>query len=218
MVSIRGNLKPLITGITGFLNWVMEMSADEVKTAIGGINGQMTQAQREHLVDTNKIAAWLDDNVVITPDAASYVGGSMKKKIDYNEISKARAEKLYPNYESWCDDGAVHPLSLNRFTANILDVCGQLKIDAIGLPKDRHGKSVKGITIRGNQHFNYATPITKKLIGDAQLPVGDLSVTRATLDSSHGDLLYPKNLSVIKTPVIESLPHGDFFEDSELVL
>jgi hypothetical protein len=77
----------------------------------------------------------------------------------------------------------------------------------IALTKDKIGKPVKGVTIRGNQHFNYATPVTKKLIGDAQLPVGDLSVTRATLDSSHGDLLYSKNLSVIKTPVIDNVEY-----------
>jgi putative DNA primase/helicase len=185
--------------LPGLLNWVMEMSADEVKAVIGGINGQMTHAQRQHLVDTNKIAGWMDDNIIINPESVTYVGCSMKGKAD-NETSLARREKLYANYEAWCSDSAVHPVALNRFTANVIDVCEQMKIDVVDLNKDKHGKPIKGIAIRGEQHFNYATPITKKLLGDAQLPAGDLSVTPQSHVSSHGDSLYPINSSVTITP------------------
>ena len=151
--------------LPGLLNWVMAMSADEVKAAIGGINGQMTQAQREHLTETNKIAAWLDDNVVIDAESIVYVGCSAKGK-EYNETLKARREKLYPNYEAWCEDGAVHPVALQRFTSSITDVCEHLKIAVTPLQKNRNGRPIKGIGIRSEHHFKYASPITKKLLCD----------------------------------------------------
>jgi putative DNA primase/helicase len=187
--------------LPGLLNWVMAMTEAEVKAAIGGINGQMTQAQRQHLVDTNKIAGWMDDNIVIKADAVTYVGCSMKKKHDSDEISRAIREKLYASYESWCDDCAVHPVSLNRFTANVIDVCEQMKIEVNELNRDRYGKPIQGIAIRGDGHFNYATPITKRLLGESLLPVRELSVSHQTRMSAQGEALYPKNLSVINPPV-----------------
>ncbi|HEY8036485.1 MAG TPA: phage/plasmid primase, P4 family [Methylobacter sp.] len=186
--------------LAGLLNWVMEMSADEVKAVVGGINGQMTEAQRNHLVETNKIAAWMDDNIIIEPNAITYVGGSMKGKTD-GEISLARREKLYANYESWCSDSAVHPVALQRFTANITDVCDQLKIDVIALDKDRYGKPIKGIAIRGEQHFNYAMPVTKKILCDPDKKICDPVVTQQSRVGDGGDPCDPINSSITITPI-----------------
>lgn len=186
--------------LAGLLNWVTAMTEAEVKAVIGGINGQMTQTQRDHLVETNKIAAWMDDNIIIEPNAVTYVGGSMKGKAD-NETSLARREKLYANYESWCNDSAVHPVALQRFTANITDVCDQLKIDVIALPKDRNGKPIKGIAIRGDHHFNYAMPVTKKLLCDPDKKICDPVVTQQSRAGDGGDPCDPINSPVIITPV-----------------
>jgi putative DNA primase/helicase len=191
--------------LPGLLNWVMAMSEDEVKAVIGGINGQMTQTQREHLVETNKIAAWLDDNIVVNPDSITYVGSSIKGK-DHNEISLAKREKLYANYEAWCLDGAVHPVALQRFTANVVDVCDQLKIDVTALNKDKHGKPIKGIAIRGSQHSSYATPVTKKLIGDPEKHIGDPVVTRQSRASSHSGSDYPINSLITITTGLNEEP------------
>jgi len=184
--------------LAGLLNWVMAMTENEVKAVIGGINGQMTQTQRDHLVETNKIAAWMDDNIIIEPNAVTYVGGSMKGKAD-NETSLARREKLYANYESWCSDSAVHPVALQRFTANITDVCEQLKIDVIALPKDRNGKPIKGIAIRGDHHFNHAMPVTKKLLCDPDKKICDPVVAQQSRASDGGDPCDPINSPVTIT-------------------
>lgn len=192
--------------LAGLLNWATSMPDAEVKRVIGSINGQMTQTQRDHLVETNKIAAWLDDNIVIEPSAVIYIGGSMKKKTDTGEINQARRDRLYANYESWCDDNAVHPVSLNRFTANVLDVCGLIKIDVIKMSKTSTGVPIKGITIRNYTHSTYATPITKKIINDALLPMNDLSMTRQAIDSDSDDPHDPINLPITKTTVSNEVP------------
>jgi putative DNA primase/helicase len=173
--------------LPALLNWVLAMTDVEVKQVIGGINGQMTQAQREHLVDTNKLAAWLDDNTVIELEFVSYVGCSMKKKTDADEINDARREKLYPNYEQWCDEGAVHPVALQRFTANIVDVCQQLKIDVTAKGKDRSGRPIKGLAIRQDFHDHHLTPVTKKLLCDLDLRPCDEDVTKQSRASDDGD-------------------------------
>lgn len=173
--------------LPGLLNWVLGMTAAEVKTAIGGINGQMTKSTLNHLVETNKIAAWLDDNIVIEPSFVIYVGGSSKGK-DENERSYAIREKLYANYESWCCDGAVHPVALQRFTASVIDVCNTLKLDVKALDKDRRGKPIQGIAIREDRHETRPTFVLKKLLCDPdKRPCDDV----VTPQSRASDDCYP---------------------------
>jgi hypothetical protein len=105
-----------------------------------------------------------------------HVGVSMKKKSDYNEVSAARREKLYPNYEAWCDDGNVNPIGLQRFSNNIMDVCGQLKI-ILSDKKTNKGKSLTGLEIRKDHHVNHATPITKNILSDDRVTRSDDPVT-----------------------------------------
>jgi putative DNA primase/helicase len=173
--------------LPGLLNWVLQMTDDDVGKVIGGINGQMTQAQREHLADTNKIAAWLDDNIIINIDSIVYVGKSMKKECDESKINIARREKLYPNYEQWCDDCAVNPVALQRFTANVLDVCSQLNLDVIAKDKTNQGRPIKGLAIRREFHFTYASPVTRKIFGDGESVYGDEAMTKQTLGGDDGD-------------------------------
>ncbi len=191
--------------LAGLLNWATSMQDSEVKRVIGGINGQMTQTQRDHLVETNKIAAWLDDNIVCDPGAIIVIGCSMKKKTDTSEINQARRDRLYANYELWCDDNAVHPVALNRFTANVLDVCGLMKIDAIKMNRTSTGVPLKGITIRNYTHSTYATPVTKKLLNDALLPMNDAPMTHETIDSASSVAHDPINLSITKTTVLNDV-------------
>ncbi|MCK9606732.1 MAG: phage/plasmid primase, P4 family [Methylomonas sp.] len=177
----------MLNELPGLLNWVLAMTDADVKAVIGGINGQMTQAQREHLVETNKIAAWLDDNMVIKADAVVYVGCSMKKKTDTFEIDKARSQKLYANYELWCDEAAVNPVALQRFTANVVDVCKQLHIAVVAMNKDKYGKPIKGLAIRTELHFDYQTPVTRRLLDDGAKVYSDEAVTKKTLASDDVD-------------------------------
>jgi len=185
--------------LPALLNWVLAMTDNEVKAVIGGINGQMTQAQREHLIDTNKLAAWLDDNTILKVDAVSYIGCSVKKKYNVDDINKARREWLYSNYENWCDENAVHPVGLQRFTANILDVCQQLKIDVTERHRDKKGKSIKGLVIRQDDHDNYKTPVTEKLLGDEERFIDVEAVLAGALDSVDSVGVF---LSVTNTPVL----------------
>ncbi|WP_262965161.1 DNA primase family protein [Methylobacter psychrophilus] len=179
--------KAMHNELAGLLNWVMKMTAEEVNKAIGGINGELTQVQREHLVETNKIAAWIDSNLIINPDFLHYVGGSMKRKKNDNEISSARNEKLYPNYELWCEDNNIHPVALQRFSSHILDVCEQVKIIVTGLPPNNKGKRIQGLQIRKDNHFKHATPITNKFFCDEEMLKGDERVMKQTRASDGSD-------------------------------
>ncbi len=99
--NVGGIEAALRAELPGLLNWVVGMTEAEAKQVVGGINGEMTQAQRHHLIETNKLAAWLDDCCVVMESSVLYVGASIKNKHDTNEIDRAIVEKLYPSYENW---------------------------------------------------------------------------------------------------------------------
>lgn len=163
--------------LPGLLNWVLAMTDDEVKAVIGGINGEMTRTQREHLIDTNKIAEWLNDNTVIIENAVTYIGKSTNEVRDSYKADKLISEKLYSNYERWCKDSNYHPVAFNRFSANVTDICEQLKIK-ITKDKNKHGACLRGIAIRNNSHSNLLTPITKTLLNDSFILKNDLLTTK----------------------------------------
>jgi putative DNA primase/helicase len=158
--------------LSGLLNWVLAMTDDEVKAVIGGINGEMTSTQREHLINTNKIAEWLNDNAVIVEGATTYIGKSTGEFKDTYEAEKLIREKLYSNYERWSKDSNYHPVAFNRFSANVIDICDQLKIKVIK-DKNKHGAYLSGIAIRNDTHINYVTPVTKTLLNDSLIPQDD---------------------------------------------
>ncbi|MDD5322910.1 MAG: phage/plasmid primase, P4 family [Methylococcales bacterium] len=163
--------------LPGLLNWVLAMTDDEVKAVIGGINGEMTRTQREHLIDTNKIAEWLNDNTVIIEDAVTYVGKSTSEVKDVYETDKLISEKLYSNYERWCRDSNYHPVAFNRFSANVTDICEQLKIKIIK-DKNKHGAYLRGIAIRNDSHSSHPMPVTKAILNDSPISKNDLLNTK----------------------------------------
>jgi putative DNA primase/helicase len=185
--AVGGIEKAMHSELAGLLNWVLAMTAEEVNQAIGSLNGELTQVQREHLVQTNKIAAWIDDNLIINPVCLHYVGGSMQKKKDENEISTARREKLYPNYELWCEDNNYHPVAMTRLSNHILDICEQLKITVTRAKKDSKGVQLKGLQIRKDSHFKHGTPITRKLFSDEETSKSDEGVMTQTRVSDGSD-------------------------------
>jgi len=65
--------------LAGLLNWVLSMPDSEVNAAIGGISGDLTKAQKIHYCETNKIANWINDNLVKDDNSIINVGVSTEK-------------------------------------------------------------------------------------------------------------------------------------------
>jgi putative DNA primase/helicase len=155
----------MITELPGLLNWALAMSDDEVTAAIGGINGEMSQIQREHLVDTNKIAKWLDDNIIIDETANTFIGKSTDGDSYVFNRGNLINTKLYSNYEGWCKGENCHPVALNRFSAILLDLCEHLKIN-VSKHRVADGNYINGLRIR-QMHDIQPTPVTRQFVGGA---------------------------------------------------
>ena len=156
--------------LSGLLNWVLAMPSKDINAVIGSINSSMTQVQREHYCETNKLAQWIDDNLVIDESSVMYVGGSSKNADNSFDKNQQCMTKLYANYERWCVGNGVNAVAVQRFTSNLMDVCEHAKLPVVSLKRDMKGNRVKGLALReSSKRFDTnPTPITKKMLTNVE--------------------------------------------------
>ena len=160
---LGGVEKAMQAELPGLLNWVLAMTDDELNAVIGGIDGSLTQSQRVHICETNKLAAWIDDNLIIKDDSKVYCGKSPTAGMSSNEVQYESSNKLYPNYYLWCKENGLQAIALQRFSKNLEDITEHLKLPVKPLLRDSTGKAFQGFAIRKNSHDKFCTPITLQL-------------------------------------------------------
>ena len=189
--------KAMKAELPGLLNWVLSMPDNEANEALGGINGELTKAQRRHYCETNKIAAWIDDNTVIDPDSIVRIGVSTRKLNDDYKAEQEADTKLYPNYERWCIENGVNPIAVQNFSAALENVCGHVKITVKKLNRSNSGARLQGLSIRAfnEKHLKISTPITREFLNSDDSSAGkcrssdegNTPETRASVDSVDSD-------------------------------
>lgn len=158
----QGGLEVVLRSeLPGILSWVLSMGRDAAREAIGGINGELTPAQLQHQVDTNPMAGWVDDSLVLRDGALAYTGNRPdEKRFSPFEIAKMEETKLYPNYLRWCDENGHRPASVKTFGDNLEELLSRiLKLPVERLPKTRAGRAFRGIAIRSDEDIDIPTPI-----------------------------------------------------------
>jgi putative DNA primase/helicase len=182
----------------GGIETVMRGEPPGLLNCLSSINGNLSKSQRQHLVETNKIAAWIDDNLIIDEKSTVYIGASIKTLNDNFEIEKACQTKLYPNYFRWCDENGVMPIAVQRFSANLVDIAEHSKLPVELLAKSKFGRRMRGFKIRTHKHTSEKTPITKTILlkdeGDDGLRSGDEGDPPVTHMGDEGDEGDDKNL------------------------
>ncbi|MCP4995268.1 MAG: hypothetical protein GY934_16045 [Gammaproteobacteria bacterium] len=188
----RGGIEKVMRSeLPGLLNWVLSMGMDEALSAIGGINGELSVAQRKHLIETNKLAGWVDDRCVLIPGAMTYTGTVPHKDLEPGERLYEEDTKLYPNYRQWCEENGVKSLSVQRF-GNCLDELFKsiLKVPVDRLRKNEKGRAFDGIAIRTTKHIDMPTLVAGEYLSDESCRIPDdgiLPQTRITDGSDDSD-------------------------------
>jgi len=147
--------------LSGLLNLILELSIKDVRSILCQVDGALTAPQRNHLVQTNKIAAWLDERCVLVSGCEIFIGGKPKKDDSDSSVNT----KLYPSYLDWCErENIQRPIALQRFSQTLDDLNQTLKLPVKLLPRGRDGRTFSGITIRNSKHLTLPTPITQTVI------------------------------------------------------
>jgi putative DNA primase/helicase len=137
--GISGEFAPYIPGL---LNWVLEMSDDEVTELVKNTHRSVPSlaiTTAETLVETNPMAAWLDECIVIEPDAKTYIGNK----------DQPSSTHLYPNYVNYCTANGCKPVSSARFSKLLFGLLQtHLDLSDANKVKDRRGNYITYLRFR----------------------------------------------------------------------
>jgi phage/plasmid-associated DNA primase len=100
---------------SGILNWVMELTRDEVTHIIKVPSPPVTLALKETIKASNPVAAWIEDKLEYDPTGAiaTPIGGR----------NDALGSHLYPHYVEYCQEQGNSPLQVKRFINAVIDYC-----------------------------------------------------------------------------------------------
>ncbi len=154
--------------IPGLLKRVLDISPEEVTRLIGDTDEQVPELagkKWEQMYQTNDIARWLDDKVVLSPDLKTYVGTNDEVK---------RSSWLYASYCADRLEQNEKPISMKAFRPNLMDLLlNQLKVQ-VEAGEDRQGRFIKGVGLRCQHDPTgeiYPRPVTKNRYGGGGLMV-----------------------------------------------
>jgi len=151
--NLLNEFQPYLPGV---LQWVLDMPEAEMVSLIKDTENSVRSLSifnAEFLMDTNPLAEWLDNCAVLSAKEKTYVG----------TLNKSSEFHLYPNYCQWVQSTGSRPLSLRRFSENLLDLCSsQLKVTGVRKSRDAQGVFITGIGLR--HHLDtHKRPITGML-------------------------------------------------------
>jgi len=129
--------------LPGLLKRVLEISHERVTALIKHTDRNvpvLAQKKWSQLIETNPIAAWVDDCIVINPEAKAYIG-----KDDPEQVGRW----LYANFCKYQREAGYRSTPpTKRFSSNLRDLLkNQMKI-SIQEGRDRNGAYIKGIGLR----------------------------------------------------------------------
>ena len=194
--NISGEFVPYIPG---FLNWVLEMESESASECIKNAHRRcvkLTLERIESMVENNPIAAWLNENIIYDPNSYTHVGKAIKST-ESEEVYIGASKWLYPNYCAFCEGIKVNPISLNRFSTLLLDLCNhQLNLGDVVKDRNRNGVFIQGLKIR--DHLDLDEPF-----------IEGLWVKRLTLSEAQRSNIVTENVMAVKPYVILETQSGE---------
>jgi len=145
--------------LPGLLKRVLEIPRQRVTDLIKHTDknvSALAQKKWSQLIETNPIAAWVDDCIVINPDVKGYVG---------KDDPEQTARWLYANFCQYQRESGHRGIPpVKRFSSNLRDLLkNQMKV-SIYEGRDSRGAYIEGIGLRCFYDPNgtdYQRPITK---------------------------------------------------------
>jgi len=179
--------KPFLPGL---LRRVLEIPRERVTALIKFTEKNvpaLANKKWQQLIETNPIAAWVNECLVVAPNASCRIGID---SLDPNDLNNPKwHEWTYPNFlRHQKESGHKTQMHVRRFSSNLRDLLkNQMKI-SIEEGEDRSGKWIKGIGLRSYYDPNsiyYPRPITGDC-GGLVKDCGELAVDE-TLDGGGCD-------------------------------
>jgi len=156
--ELTGEFLPYIPGL---LNWVLDVDDETVTNFIKRTDTyvpSLGQMWAETLCDTNPLADWADQWLVLRSDIKTNIGTAIKEKDQSTPWQYRNCyDWLYANYCEYSSGSGNKPVAVRRFITLLEDLLiNQLKLKGISRGRDRTGSHFLGIRLRSLGLF--ATP------------------------------------------------------------
>jgi putative DNA primase/helicase len=155
--------KPFLPGL---LKRVLEMPRERVTALIKYTERnvpELAAKKWEQMVETNPIAAWVDDCLILDPEAKLYIGK------DVPEEDPRRHQWAYPSFLDYQkESGHRTSMPVKRFSSNFRDLLKNQRKAPITEHRDSKGVYIQGIGLRSYHDPNgtrYSRPLTGKSDG-----------------------------------------------------
>jgi putative DNA primase/helicase len=136
--------------LPGLVNWLLELSQDEISEIIRNPPQRISDANREAMAASNPIADWVLECCKFDPNAQTQIGDKREIREPGRETGYENADRwLYANYLQWSQRNNKSPLMINRFSELLIDTCKTLGHE---IEKGRLGKGrvINGLGLLNN--------------------------------------------------------------------
>lgn len=159
--------------LPGLLNWVLELSPEQVTATIKNATNEsetLAKYRVETLLNSNPIADWLDEHVIVKVGSRVYIGSAKKIRVSvgdkdtgftYYDTYECCNRWLYANYADHCLKVGAKVIGGKRFVPLLKDLLQHQLGIQIHHAKDKYGFYIEGIALRGEDK-NLPRPISEQ--------------------------------------------------------
>lgn len=145
--SQGGEEAVLHSEIPGLVNWLLELTQNEIFDIIRNPPKRIRQADNEAMRSTNPLADWIYDCCEADPNAWTQIGDKREIIQPGHEKTYENTDKwLYANYLQWCTRANKTPLSNRRFKELVIQTCMTLNMN-VHESRVAQGNGLKGIRL-----------------------------------------------------------------------
>lgn len=147
-LALGGEEFVLHSEMPGLVNWLLELSQDDISNIIRNPPTHTKAANFEAMTAGNPVAEWITECCIPDTTAWTQIGDKREIREQGKETEFEHSKEwLYPNYLAWCQRHNRTAHSVRRFREIIVDTLKTLKIDVIELRRSQ-GQGITSIRLK----------------------------------------------------------------------
>lgn len=131
----------------GIINWALLLTPEEVRSVFKEMPERIRLANLEAARFNNPLVDWMLRSLLPAPDEATQIGSKGEYRSEGKVLYEYADRRLYPNYLTWCQESGREKLSLQRFSAAIIDAAATYGVN-VSKKRDKTGTKLYGLRIR----------------------------------------------------------------------
>lgn len=146
--ALGGEEAVLHNELPGLVNWLLELSQEEISQAIRNPPQRIKTADLEAMTASNPIADWLLECCESSSDAWTQIGDKQEiREPGYETVFKNADSWLYANYLQWSQRNGKTPLQTRRFREILTQTCETLEMSVYEVRRSA-GMGIAGLRLK----------------------------------------------------------------------